>query len=87
MTDNGFHCPECGGQTRVLDTRHHDAGERESIRRRRQCRQCPCRFTTLETIAMPGRGKAVSTRDGVLESAVERALDELRAALRAVRGG
>ena len=41
----GFKCPECHGQNfRVLETRSRD----ESKTRRRECRCCGYRFTTLE---------------------------------------
>ncbi len=45
-----MHCPVCGSDTRVLDSRTAEDGE--SIRRRRECRgpECRTRFTTYERI-------------------------------------
>jgi len=42
-------CPFCGfGESRVVDSRPTD--ENEKIRRRRECLECGCRFTTYEII-------------------------------------
>ncbi|HXZ83174.1 MAG TPA: transcriptional regulator NrdR [Acidimicrobiales bacterium] len=42
-------CPRCSaGDDRVIDSREVDQGE--SIRRRRECRNCGYRFTTFERI-------------------------------------
>lgn len=42
-------CPYCGyGESRVIDSRPTDEGER--IRRRRECLKCQKRFTTYEMI-------------------------------------
>lgn len=42
-------CPFCGEpDTKVIDTRPHDDGEK--IRRRRLCEKCGMRFTTFETV-------------------------------------
>lgn len=42
-------CPFCGfGESKVIDSRPTDEGER--IRRRRECLQCQKRFTTYEVI-------------------------------------
>jgi transcriptional repressor NrdR len=39
-------CPDCSGpDTRVLDSRH---SADTTIRRRRECESCGCRFTTYE---------------------------------------
>lgn len=44
-------CPLCGAsETDVVDTR----GSRHGIRRRRECRNCHQRFTTLEQVAAEG---------------------------------
>lgn len=37
-------CPVCGGQTRITDSR----SDGETVRRRRECRECGHRFTTRE---------------------------------------
>lgn len=42
--DNGIRCAKCGGKTRTLLTRTHDEG----IRRRRECKVCGTRVTTVE---------------------------------------
>lgn len=42
--ENGIRCLECGGKTRTLLTRTHDEG----IRRRRECKACGTRMTTVE---------------------------------------
>ena len=42
-------CPYCGyGESKVIDTRPADEGER--IRRRRECLSCEKRFTTYEVV-------------------------------------
>lgn len=38
-------CPVCGGNTRVVDTRHPDC---ETVWRRRECTECGYRFNTEE---------------------------------------
>ena len=38
-------CPVCGGETTVLSTRNVDC---ESIKRRRKCKDCLYKFTTME---------------------------------------
>ena len=42
-------CPECGQQTRTLETRKADGGA--AVRRRRSCPACGTRFTTFERAA------------------------------------
>lgn len=37
-------CPECNRKTHIVETRFDD----DSVRRRRECRECGYRFTTLE---------------------------------------
>jgi hypothetical protein len=37
-------CPTCGGATRVIDSRK----AARQIRRRRECKECGKRFTTIE---------------------------------------
>lgn len=41
-------CPFCGGESKVLESRHADEGQ--AIRRRRECLQCGRRFNTMETV-------------------------------------
>lgn len=41
-------CPECGGDTTVIDSREMNRGAH--IRRRRACKSCQCRFTTREIV-------------------------------------
>lgn len=43
---HGLKCPYCGGETKVLESRHVDEGA--AIRRRRECLACGRRFTTME---------------------------------------
>lgn len=45
-------CPYCGnGHSSVVETRRNT--DEESIRRRRECKECGERFTTYETIRSP----------------------------------
>jgi transcriptional regulator NrdR family protein len=37
-------CPVCGGATAVIDTNPSE----DSVRRKRKCRECDFRFTTIE---------------------------------------
>lgn len=56
-----MHCPYCRhSDSRVLDSRVAEDGS--SIRRRRECRECQRRFTTLETMQL-----VVVKRSGVVE--------------------
>ena len=56
-----MHCPACRYKdSRVLDSRVADDGS--SIRRRRECRSCGKRFTTLEQMQL-----VVVKRSGVIE--------------------
>ncbi|MCL2806740.1 MAG: transcriptional regulator NrdR [Coriobacteriia bacterium] len=42
-------CRQCGStESRVIDSRPSDDGRQ--IRRRRECEQCECRFTTVESL-------------------------------------
>lgn len=55
-------CPNCKGETQVIDTREAD----NSIRRRRACLACQHRFTTYERLELPKL--MVMKRDGRRES-------------------
>ena len=56
-----MYCPFCQhGHSRVIDSRVIEAGS--AIRRRRECSQCPGRFTTIETAVL-----LVLKRNGVTE--------------------
>ncbi len=56
-----MHCPFCRHEeSRVVDSRSLDDGS--AIRRRRECRSCDKRFTTLETTSL-----SVIKRSGVAE--------------------
>lgn len=58
-------CPFCGfGESRVVDSRPTDDGER--IRRRRECLSCQRRFTTYEVIETTPM--TVIKKDGSLEA-------------------
>lgn len=62
-------CPTCGGRTQCIDSRPRKNG----IRRRRMCRVCSARFTTLEVIiGADGRGD-------MPEVYVQRIVDDLKA--------
>lgn len=57
-------CPKCTHQdTKVIESR--DAGEGDSIRRRRECLACGYRYTTYERIERPNL--AVLKKNGELE--------------------
>lgn len=57
-------CPACGcSENKVLDTRSVD--DDKSVRRRRECLKCQCRFTTYETIETTPL--MVCKRDNTLE--------------------
>jgi len=53
-------CPQCGAETRVLESRAAEDGT--ATRRRRSCTGCGQRFTTFERAAAPRL--AVEKRDG-----------------------
>src|ERR1039458_1860934 len=57
-----MHCPVCGAESRVLDSRTAEDGE--SVRRRRECQApgCQTRFTTYERIEQ--RFLVVVKKDG-----------------------
>lgn len=42
---HGVRCPECGGETKIVDSSPTDD---DATRRRRVCRSCGHRFVTLE---------------------------------------
>lgn len=46
-------CPECGGDSRVVETRRVDD---MTVRRTRACQTCDHRFETRETIRIRRRG-------------------------------
>ena len=49
MTSPGMQCPSCQHtDSRVLESRAADGGR--SVRRRRECLNCECRFTTYERV-------------------------------------
>ena len=55
-------CPECNGQTKVVDSREPDA---QKVRRRRECLVCGYRFNTLEVVLPEAdRCNALDMRDG-----------------------
>lgn len=37
-------CPQCGAETHIINSRKTC----DSVRRRRKCCECGCRFTTIE---------------------------------------
>ena len=67
-------CVHCGNDdTKVLDTRHSDQG----VRRRRECKQCGTRFSTMERLL--ATSMTVLKRNGRTE---EFSREKLAAALR-----
>ena len=71
-------CPKCGCQDdKVIDSRASREGA--TIRRRRQCVQCGCRFTTYEEIERGGL--VIVKRDGRREElSTEKLLSGIRKA-------
>lgn len=49
-------CRKCNGKSVVLDSREHQDG---TIRRRRECLECKCRWTTHEREVTHGDSKGV----------------------------
>lgn len=76
---NGFPCPACGDDTRIIDSRQ--VGE-VAKRRRRKCTSCSERFTTYELTAtevqvlrgMAGRSKTVAMQ---IAAAIEEAINRI----------
>ncbi len=69
-------CPRCGANNdRVLDTRA--SADNASIRRRRQCNLCGCRFTTHERIErrLPRVVKRDGSREPFDRAKIERGLN------------
>lgn len=67
----GIPCPNCGGDSHVIDSR---SAPRSRIRRRRKCMECFDRFTTYESYA-----------DSGLEGHMKSALKQLEAIERKTR--
>ena len=44
-------CPECGGETYIVDSRERKQGKEK--RRRRICHLCNFKFTTREVMVLP----------------------------------
>lgn len=51
-------CPECGENTEVIDSRKRLAGM--TVRRRRRCKDCGYRFSTIEAIVKDNKMKDTS---------------------------
>lgn len=51
----GFKCPKCYGETKVDQTRWRAAPDHGYTRRRRECKLCKYRFTTIEQLYYTGR--------------------------------
>ena len=47
-------CPVCGAETRIVNSRKDDC---DRVRRRRECRECGHRFTTVEYEIETKRGR------------------------------
>ena len=70
-----MHCPFCGtDDTKVIDSRLVSAGE--SVRRRRECRNCGERWTTFETaeLVMPKIVKRDGSREPFDDNKLRRGL-------------
>ena len=46
-------CPKCNGPTSVKDSRDYVYQENETTRRRRRCRKCGHRYSTVEIVWVP----------------------------------
>lgn len=66
-------CPLCGGQTAVVDSRPSE----DDITRRRECRACGHRFTTIE-IDLDLYERITPPDYDMIRSKVDRSLEELR---------
>lgn len=55
----GLICPKCQGPTQVMNSRGNEG--RTSIRRRRKCKKCGHRFSTVELIVAPGLNPQVAS--------------------------
>ena len=53
-----MNCPECGEDTKVIDSRERADGL--TVRRRRQCKGCGHRFSTTELTAEDSKIKEIS---------------------------
>ena len=65
---NGLTRCRCGGWIKVTDSRTEvgdDAGAPDYIRRRRRCRKCGFRFTTLEVMVQMVDGREMASARGV----------------------
>ncbi len=47
----GLHCPRCGGECSVVDSRASRLGDIPTIARRRRCDNCDHRWSTYELAA------------------------------------
>lgn len=68
-TIHGYPCPNCGARTDVKDSRATQEGY---IRRRRKCKNCTNRFTTIESLDNVQRFHHTRTVNAILAH-VERA--------------
>ena len=66
-------CPVCGGSTFVL----HSRTDGETVTRRRECRECGFRFSTIETDA-DLYARTARQREEEITACVDKALAKLR---------
>lgn len=66
-------CPVCGGKTAVIDSR----GQGDEVIRRRKCRECEHRFTTIE-IDLDLYERITPPDYDMIRSKVDRSLEEVR---------
>lgn len=69
-------CPQCGGDTKVTNSRHDEA----EVRRRRECLECGYRFSTVE-IDMDLYDKLMNTRAKAVKQEVAKVLENTQAQL------
>lgn len=54
-----MHCPKCGGDTTVIDSRVYE----DHVKRRRLCLKCGKRFSTKEILSLPPKKKTLYSYD------------------------
>ncbi len=66
-------CPVCGGKTAVIDSR----GLEDEVTRRRECRECGHRFTTIE-VDLDIYERITPPDYQMIRAKVDRSLEEAR---------
>lgn len=70
-------CPECGGATRVVDSRPTEQGRT----RRYKCEVCSSRFTTIEVLSHVGASQGRDPLELRVHSLRVESLDEIESEL------